>query len=366
LETKQSFEDILMLRVLMTCAAIAGLAACGQPAAKSPAPGAADPAVAADDGRPVLNVYSARHYDSDKALYARFEELSGIKVNLRESGAPELLETMKAEGADSPADVIIVADAGALYRFQLEGFTQPMRSEALEAIIPAQLREKDGNWFGLAKRARVIVYDPQMLPLEEVDTYADLAEDRLKGELCVRSSTNIYNLSLLSEMIGRNGSAAAEAWSKGVASNFARPPEGGDTAQIEAVAAGQCAAAIVNHYYWVRLAAGTTEERLTAAKTAISFPDQGGAGTHINVSGAAVSSTSKAPERALQFIEFLATPEGQTLLTSETKEYPIVAGAPIPEGLELLPSFKQSDYPLTELGTNQAEAQAIFDRAGWN
>ncbi len=356
-----------MSKIVSAIASLAILAACGQSAPPAqPADGSDATAPASEAAGQVLNVYSARHYDSDKVLYAKFEEETGIKVNVRESGAPELLETMKAEGADSPADVIIVSDAGALYRFQLEGFTQAVKSDVLEAAIPAQLREADGHWFGLAKRARVIVYDPQLLPAEEVDTYADLAEDRLKGELCVRSSTNIYNLSLLSEMIGRNGSEAAEAWAKGVASNFARPPEGGDTAQIEAVAAGQCAAAIVNHYYWLRLATGTTEERLTAAKTSVSFPDQDTTGTHINVTGAAVSSTSKSPELAVQFIEFLTTPEGQALLTSETKEFPVVAGAAAPEGIDLLPAFKQSDYPLTELGAKQAEAQAIFDRAGWN
>ena len=356
-----------MTRFLLATVSALLLAACGQPATQDPAAAPAETAATdAPADAEALNIYSARHYDSDKALYAKFEEETGIKVNVRESGAPELLETMKAEGANSPADVIIVSDAGALYRFQREGFTQAVRSEALEAAIPAQLREKDGHWFGLAKRVRVIVYDPQLLPTEEVDTYADLAEDRLKGEICVRSSTNIYNLSLLSEFIGRNGSEAAEAWAKGVASNFARPPEGGDTAQIEAVAAGQCAAAIVNHYYWVRLATGSTEERLTAAKTSVSFPDQDGNGTHVNITGAAVAANSKSPEAAVKFIEFLATKEGQTLLTSETKEFPIVAGVDYPQGLELLPGFKTSDYPLSDLGANQAEAQAIFDRAGWN
>lgn len=356
-----------MFRTLLTGAALALLAACGQPAS-SPATdtagdSAADPAGSAGQS---INIYSARHYDSDKVLFKKFEDETGIKVHVREAGAPELLETMKAEGANSPADLIIVSDAGSLYRFQKEGLTQGVSSEKLEAAIPEQLREKDGHWFGLAKRARVIVYDPQMLPVEEVDTYADLAEDRLRGEICVRSSTNIYNLSLLSELIGREGSEAAEAWAKGVVANFARPPEGGDTAQIEAVAAGQCAAAIVNHYYWVRLATGSAEDRLKTARTAVSFPDQEGKGTHVNITGAAVSATSKSPDLAVRFIEFLATPEGQALLTAETKEYPIVMGTPNPEGLEQLPDFKSSDYPLSDLGQNQAEAQAIFDRAGWN
>lgn len=358
-------EDTLMLRISVAALSLATLVACGQPASQSPAQDAASTDGAPADAQ-VLNIYSARHYDSDKAIYARFEAETGIKVNVRESGAPELLETMKAEGAQSPADLVIVSDAGALFRFQIEGLTQGVQSDVLDTAIPEQLREKDGHWFGLAKRARVIVYDPQLLPLEEVDTYADLADDRLKGELCVRSSTNVYNLSLLGEIIGRTGSTAAEEWAKGVASNFARPPEGGDTAQIQAVAAGQCAAAIVNHYYWVRLAEGTTEERLAAAKTNISFPDQDGAGTHINITGAAVTSTSKSPELAIRFIEFLASPEGQEMLTTETKEFPIVAGVPLPAGLEKLPEFKQSDYPLSELGAYQPEAQSIFDRAGWN
>lgn len=353
-----------MFRIPLACAAAVLLAACGQstPAA---GPEAAPESGAGAQGQSI-NIYSARHYDSDKAMYARFTEVTGIKVNVREAGAPELLETMKAEGANSPADLVIVSDAGALYRFQKEGLTQGVRSEALEAAIPEQLREKDGHWFGLAKRARVIVYDPQMLPVQEVDTYADLADERLRGEICVRSSTNVYNLSLLGEFIGRDGGEKAEQWAKGVTANFARPPEGGDTAQIEAVAAGQCAAAIVNHYYWVRLSQGTTEQRLKAAKTVISFPDQDGNGTHVNISGAAVTSSSKNPEAAVKFIEFLATPEGQALLTSETKEFPIVAGAAIPEGLEALPEFKQSDFPLDQLGVHQPEAQAIFDRAGWN
>ncbi len=354
-----------MLRISVAALSLAALVACGQPASQHPAQ---DPAGSVDtpaEGQ-VLNIYSARHYDSDKALYAKFEADTGIKVNVRESGAPELLETMKAEGAQSPADLVIVSDAGALFRFQIEGLTQGVKSETLEAAIPEQLREKDGHWFGLSKRARVIVYDPRLLPAEEVDTYADLADDRLKGEICVRSSTNVYNLSLLGEIIGRTGSAAAEEWAKGVASNFARPPEGGDTAQIQAVAVGQCAAAIVNHYYWVRLAEGTTEERLSAARTQVSFPDQEGAGTHINISGAAVTSTSKSPELAVKFIEFLVSPAGQEMLTSETKEFPVVAGVPFPKGLEQLPEFKQSDFPLSELGGYQPEAQAIFDRAGWN
>lgn len=352
-----------MKRILAAAGLTLTLAACGAP---SPAPTdtAAPDAPAPEAG--VLNIYSARHYDSDKQLYAAFEADTGIRVNVRESGAPELLETLRAEGARSPADVIIAADAGALYRFQAAGFTQGVRSEALEAVIPAAYREENGHWFGLTKRARIIVYDAQLLSAEEVDTYADLAGPGLKGEVCVRSSTNIYNLSLMGELIERMGADAASEWASGVAANLARAPQGGDTAQIEAVAAGQCAAALVNHYYWVRLSEGPPADRLKAAGTRLSFPDQDGAGTHVNVTAAAVAANAASPGLALQFIEFLATPRGQELLTTETKEFPILAGAPLPAGLEQLPDFRQSDFPVQKLGGYQAGAQAIFDRAGWN
>lgn len=358
-----------MKRILAVAGLAMGLVACGNPTSP-PAPEApvtpAEEAPAEAGAAGTINVYSARHYDSDKAMYAAFEAETGIRVNVRESGAPELLETMKAEGERSPADVIIASDAGALYRFQEGGFTQGVTSEKLSAAIPETLREKDGHWFGLAKRARIIVFDPQVVSADEVDTYADLADPRLKGEVCVRSSTNIYNLSLMGELIGRNGADAAAQWAEGVVANMARAPQGGDTAQIDAVAAGECAVALVNHYYWMRLATGTPEERLKTSRTQLSFPDQEGNGTHVNVTAAAVAAHSKSPDLAVQFIEFLATPEGQALLTTETKEFPVVAGAAIPAGLEQIPGFKESDFPLSELGVHQPEAQAIFDRAGWN
>lgn len=358
-----------MKRILAAASLALGIAACGQPtvpaAPEAPAtPSEEAPATAGANG--VINVYSARHYDSDKAMYAAFEAETGIRVNVRESGAAELLETIRAEGERSPADIIIASDAGALYRFQQAGFTQGITSAKLSAAIPEQLREKDGHWFGLTKRYRIIVYDPQVISADEVDTYADLADPRLKGEICVRSSTNIYNLSLMGEFIGRNGVEASEEWAKGVVANMARRPQGGDTAQVEAVAAGECAVALVNHYYWVRLANGSPEDRLKTTKTQLSFPDQNGNGTHVNVVAASVAANAPSPELAVQFLEFLATTRGQELLTTETKDFPVVAGAAIPEGLEHLPGFDVSDFPLDQLGVHQAEAQAAFDRAGWN
>ena len=341
------------------------LAACGKATTPetTPTETAAEPTV---QSAGTLNVYSARHYDSDKLMYDAFEKDSGIRIRFREAGAPELIETMKAEGDASPADVIIASDAGTLFRFQDAGFTQGIQSDALEAAIPAHFREPAGNWFGLAKRARIIVYDPARLQPEDVDQYADLADGKLHGEICMRSSSNIYNLSLMGEFIGRWGSDEAAGWARNAVANFARQPQGGDTTQIQSIAAGECSAALVNHYYWVRLSTGTVEDKATAAKTMLSFPEQDGVGTHVNVTAAAVAAHAPNKDNAVKFIEWLATPEGQRMLTTETKEFPMVAGVPLPEGLSALPEFKQSEFPLEQLGKNQNEAQEIYDRAGWN
>ncbi len=343
------------------------LASCGNPPATATKTGSQNETQApAPVAAGVLNVYSARHYDSDKDMYKAFENETGIKVRFRESGAPELLETLKAEGAASPADVVISSDAGTLYRFEAEGLLQTLDSAALKAAVPEHFRQKDGYWYGLAKRARVIAYDPKRVKPEEVAHYTDLAEPRFQGEVCMRSSTNIYNLSLMGELIGRLGADTAQAWARSVVANFARPPQGGDTTQIEAIAAGECSVALTNHYYYVRMANGSDAERTAAGKVALSFPEQDGVGTHVNVTGAGLAAHAPNRDNAVRFIEWLATQDGQTWLTGETKEFPILAGAPLPEGLSALPAFRQSDFPLDELGTHQAEAQEIFDRAGWN
>ncbi len=340
----------------------AGLTAACQP--KAAAPVDAVPVAAAEPT--VLHVYSARHYDSDKAMFARFETETGIKVEVFETKAPALLEKMQAEGAASPADLIIVSDAGMLHKFQAAGLTQPMQSPALDAAIPARLKEASGHWVGLARRARVIAYDPAKVKPEDVDQYTDLASAKLKGKVCVRPSKDIYNLSLMGELIGRMGEEAATAWARSVVANFARPPEGGDTAQLEAIAAGQCAVAIVNHYYYVRAANGSPEEQAMAAKSKLSFPDQAGAGTHVNITGAAIAANADAKDEAIKLVEWLATSEGQAMLTSETKEFPAANGAALAAGLDQLPAFKESDFPLSALGESQAKAQTIFDTAGWN
>lgn len=314
-----------------------------------------------------VNVYSARHYDSDDLLYAAFEAETGIDVRVREAGSAQLLETMKAEGANSPADVILAADAGTLWRFKDAGLTQPIGSDAVEAAIPARLRDVDGHWTGLAKRYRVIAYDPERFEAADVQSIEALADPKFEGEVCVRASSNIYNLSLMAELIERLGPDAAAAWAEGVVSNFARQPRGGDTAQIEGIAAGACGVAIVNHYYWVRMAeSGSEAAREAANAVALSFASAGD-GVHTNISGAALAANAPNPDAARQFIEYLTSAEGQTQLVTETREVPIVEGARPPEGLDRLPdTIDESDLPLSVLGENQAEAQRLYDRAGWN
>ena len=319
----------------------------------------------ASSGPQTVTLYSTRHYDSDQLIYDAFENATGIRVMAREAGAAQLLETMRAEGEASPADVIIAADAGTLWRFKDAGLTQAFESDVLEASIPARLQDSENHWIGLAKRYRIVAYDPERLSAEQVDNMTDLADPALEGEICVRSSSNVYNLSLMGELIDRLGNEAAAGWADSVVSNMARDPSGGDTDQIRAIAAGACSAAIVNHYYWVRLAeSGSEADQDTATATRLSFASAG-AGTHTNVTAAGIAAHAPNPDGATAFIEFLASPEGQAMLVTETKEFPVVDGVALPAGLESLPAIDESDLDLSRLGANQVEAQQIYDRAGW-
>lgn len=341
--------------LLAICFALT-LAACSAPEGN-------DGAEATDGG--VINVYSTRHYDSDRILYKAFEDKTGIRVRFREGQSAGLLEAMKAEGASSPADVVIATDAGTLWRFQDAGLLQPTRSAHLENTIPAKFREPAGHWFGLSKRARIIVYDPARHAPEDISGYDALSSPALRGEVCMRSSSNIYNLSLMSELIERWGDSSAQVWATDVVANFARDPSGGDTTQVQSIAAGECSVALINHYYWVRLAtSNSANDRAAAEATALLFPATE-TGTHVNITGAGIAANAPNSVAALAFIEFLTTPEGQSLLVQETKEFPMVDSAELPEGLDVLPDFKASDTPLTIYGENQARAQATYDRAGW-
>lgn len=299
-------------------------------------------------------------------MYEAFEKETGIRVQFREASPNQLLETMKAEGESGLADVILLSDVGTFWQFQSADLIQPFDSTTLSNRIPANLRHRDGYWYGFAKRFRGIAYDHRKFNENEVSDYSALAEPKLNDQVCARSSANIYNLSLLSEFIIRDGAKLASQWANNVAQNFARPPQGGDTAQLQSIAAGECSIAVVNHYYWVRLMTSDSESRQKVAQqTSLAFPDRSKGGTHVNITGAALARFAKNKKGAIKFIEWLSTTKGQSLLVKETKEFPIVEGVPLPEGLELLPPIEASNTPLDQLGPEQAQARKIYIEAGW-
>ena len=314
-----------------------------------------------------VNLYSARHYDADEQLYDLFEKESGLTLNRIEMKGDLLLERLKAEGNQSPADVVLLVDAGNFYRAQQASLLQSVSSSKLTAAIPANLRGADDMWFGLAKRARVIAYDKSKVTPAQVATYEGLADPALKGQICVRSSSNIYNLSLMAFFIDSWGAPKAEAWAKGVVANFARPPEGADTDQVKAIADGKCSVSIVNHYYVVRMQRSKdAAEKVIADKITLSFPNQATYGTHINISGGALAAHAPNKANGIAFLEFLASPAAQKILAQANDEFPVVATTPMDNPqLKALAGFKEASTPMAALGTNQAQAQMIFDRAGW-
>jgi len=317
-------------------------------------------------GEKVLNLYSARHYDSDNQIYDQFTEKTGIQVQLIEGEGDELLERMVNEGAQSPADVYLTVDAGRLWRAEQAGVLQPVDSPVLESQIPASLRHPDNLWFGFTKRARVLVYNPAKVKPTELSTYEALAEPAWKGRVCVRSSSNIYNQSLLGSMVETLGVEKTEAWAKGLVANFAREPEGGDTDQIKAVAAGQCDVAIVNHYYWARMAKSSQpEDQDVTQKTAIFFPNQGDRGTHVNISGGGVALHAPHRDHAVAFLEFLVTPEAQEIFSQGNNEYPVVAGVAVDPIVAKLGEFKVDEVNVASYGRNNPEVVQLVDRAGW-
>jgi iron(III) transport system substrate-binding protein len=329
---------------------------------------AALPAFAAppDMEKKVVNLYTARHYDSDEAIYEAFEKKTGITVNRIEASADLLVERLKAEGANSPADVVMTVDAGRLGVLEKEDLLQPTRSALLSERIPANLRQPDGKWFAFSTRARVLVYDKARIDPKNIATYESIADAKLKRELCIRSSSSAYNLSLMAALIARIGEPAAEQWARGVVANFARAPQGGDVDQIKAVAAGECGVALVNTYYFARfLVSQKPEDKAVAAKLGVVFPNQATSGTHVNVSGAGVAKYAPNQANAVKFLEFLASDEAQRIFADGNNEYPAVASVPENAALAGLGDFKADPINVTVLGANQAAAQKVFDRAGW-
>jgi iron(III) transport system substrate-binding protein len=313
-----------------------------------------------------INLYSARHYDTDNALYSSFTKKTGIKVNLIEAPADKLIERIRSEGGNSPADVLITVDAGNLWRAQEAGLLLPVSSRILQSNISANLREPRGHWFGFTKRARVIVYNKSRVKPSDLSTYEDLANSKWKGRLITRSSSNVYNQSLTGSILAALGPQRTEAWARGIAANFAHPPKGNDTAQIKEVAAGVADVTFVNMYYVIRLMESKkAEEREVASKIGVFFPNQGDRGTHINISGGGVVKTSKNPEGAVKFLEHLISPEAQVIFAKGNNEYPALAKVAIDPLLAQLGKFKEDRLNAITFGRNNATALKIMDRAGW-
>ncbi len=313
-----------------------------------------------DDGE-TLVVFSSRHYDSDYALYEAFEEATGVDVRTIEADGDLLVERLKTDGERSPADVIITVDAGRLWRAEQEDLFAPINSDTLNEAVPAGLRHPDGLWYGLASRARIIVHAADRVSADEISGYESLADPKFKGRVCARSSSNIYNISLMGALIDRWGEERAEEWASGVNSNFARAPQGGDTDQIKAVAAGECDIALVNHYYFSRLAKDDPD---VVDGLAVFWPEEG-PGIHINVSGAGVAKNAPNPELAQRFIEFAMTEKAQRLFAELTSEYPVTGITYDNPALQSLEGKTIDPIALGKLGENQAKAQELFNKAGW-
>jgi len=315
----------------------------------------------------VLNLYSARHYQTDQALYDNFTKQTGIKINLIEGGEDALIERIRNEGEKSPADVLITVDAGRLWRAEQLGLFQPTKSKVLDSRIPASFRHPDGLWFGFSARARIIAYSRERVKPGEIANYEDLANPRWKGRICTRSSGHVYNLSLISSLVSHLGEAKTEEWARAVAGNLARAPKGGDTDQLKGVATGECDIAISNTYYYVRLMKSSQpDERQVAEKVGVIFPNQGNRGTHVNVSGGGVLRHAPNREAAVQFLEYLASDSAQNYFANGNNEWPVVVTVK-PDNAQLvsLGTFKIDSLNLGLLGKQQPTAQKIADRSGF-
>ena len=322
----------------------------------------------------VLNLYSARHYPTDEALYSDFSKATGIKINRVDSDDAGILARLKSEGSASPADVILLVDAARLWKGEVDSLFMPVQSKILESAVPAQLRAKPTDaggtaWFGLSTRARVVVYDKLKVARQEVDNYEKLAEPQNKGRLCIRSGSHPYNLSLFGAMTEHLGPAKTELWLKGLVDNMARSPKGGDTDQIKAVASGECAVAVTNTYYLARLMRSSNPaEKAVAERVGVVFPNQASWGTHINVAGGAVARYSKNTDNALKFLEYLVSPEAQNHFANGNNEWPVVAGLKLDNpALKAMTGggFKSELIPISAVGMNQIKVQQMLDRVGF-
>ena len=313
-----------------------------------------------------VTVYTHRHYSSDQDLFRAFEEKSGIKVNVVNANADELIQKMIMEGEQSPADVLITVDAGRLERATAHDLLQPVTSDVLDEIIPSHLRDQDNRWYGLTKRGRVIVYSKERVQPEELSTYEDLASEKWKGRILIRSSGSVYNQSLLASLIAHGGEDAAKKWAEGIVQNMARPPKGADRDQVKALVAGEGDIAVVNTYYLGKmLHSADPEEVKVARQVELFFPNQEDRGAHINISGAGVAKFAPNRENAILFIEFLASEEAQKIFAHENFEYPVNGNVQPADQLLEWGEFKEDTLNLSLLGENNKKAVLIFDEVGW-
>ena len=325
--------------------------------------GLALPGAAAAQGE--VNLYSSRHYDTDERLYSEFEEKTGITINRIEAGADALIERMKAEGRNSPADVLLTVDAGRMWRADQAGLLSPVDSDVLDRRIPTHLRHPDGHWFSFSQRARIVFYDKEDIA-SPPRTYEALADPAYEGMICTRSSSNIYMLSLMASIVEHHGEDLARDWAEGLWSNRARDPQGGDTDQLRGIVSGECDIVLANSYYFVRALTGDVGG-VTEAIDRIGwvFPNQSGRGAHMNVSAGAVAAHAPNRENAVRFLEYLTSESAQQYFSEGNNEYPAVPGVGLGEGVAQLGLFRQDDLNLEALGRNQAEAQALYDAVGY-
>ena len=325
---------------------------------------AAAPALAEGE----VNLYSARHYDTDERLYSEFTEQTGITVNRIEGDADELIARMQAEGANSPADVLITVDTSRLERAKDAGVLQPVDSAVLEERIPANLQDSDNQWFGFSQRARIFFFDEADVP-EPPQTYLELADPKYQGLVCSRSSTSTYTQTLLAAVIEHHGEDAARDWAQGVVDNFARAPQGGDTDQLRALVSGECDIALSNTYYFAR-ALRTPVDGLGAAELegiGWVFPKMTDTeGAHVNLSGGGVAANAPNRDNAVRFLEYLASDSAQEYFANGNDEYPVVAGVPLSDSVKALGSLEADTVNLSDVAKNLPSAQRIFAEVGWN
>jgi iron(III) transport system substrate-binding protein len=312
-----------------------------------------------------LNLYSSRHYDTDERLYTDFEDATGITINRIEGKADELIARMQAEGRNSPADILLTVDTSRLARAKNAGILQPVDSPLLAERIPANLQDTDNQWYGFSQRGRIIFYDKADVT-EPPRTYADLADPKYKGMVCIRSSTNTYNQTLLASIVTHDGADTAKTWAQGVVSNMAREPQGGDTDQLRGIVSGECEISVANTYYFARAMRNPVKGLSDNVEMiGVAFPEQDGRGAHMNLSGGGVAAYAPNKENAIRFLEYLASDQAQAYFAAGNDEYPAVIGADLAESVAKLGEFKKDEVDLAEVAKNIPTAQTIFNDVGW-